>query len=130
MYTDGLSSGYRDWYDASSKVNVRNGGRYSSMRIYNADKSVCLFKDGKVHKDGECFAYQEKTGQAVFDLHYFHIGDSSNSLYVPSGVQVHLYHDYAQKGAVDTYTGPKFYEVSAASANQYSSMKICRVGTC
>lgn len=130
FYEEHLSHGFRDFIGAGKKVNVPHGDQYSSMRIYNAQKSACLFRNKGQDNDSECFPYEEKTGQAVFDLHYFQIGDQVSSLHVPAGVQVHLYHDYNQQGKVDTYTGPKSYDVSAASDDQYSSMKVCKIGVC
>lgn len=123
LYQSELGIGFKDYYGNGKKVNVKNGGQYSSMRIYNAAKSACLFKDTDQKNDGTCFPYQEKSGKADFDLHWFQIGDTVSSLYVPEGVRVHLYHGYSQtkKEAVDTYTGPKVYNVSAASNDQYSS---------
>merc|ERR550514_2380219 len=123
--------GWNHIYAAGYKGKIHLNDQVTSMKLYKKGKVACLFDGYHLKGKSDCYPYNEKTGVAEHNLHYWanNQGDTVSSVWVPAGVDVQLFEHPHGKGHMDEFSGPARYNIDAKMNDKYSWIKVCR-GKC
>jgi len=126
LFQHGVHNGWlANFYPGyKGKVPAFINDQATSMKLTVAKKSACVFANVNTGGRSECFAYNEKTGKAGFNLVPNKLNDVISSVYVPEGVVLQLYQHQNAKGLYDEFWGPT--KANVPKNDQYSFLRVCK----